>query len=350
MNLCSTAFPPGWIPRNALHYAFVFLQARLVGPGSHSALDPHSPQGASIERLFWIIFCITLVAYVLVIAGFARGAARSYTPEIDVNHVFKDEEGDRRSSFVVGSALAATVIAIFTVLFLSVKVGRGVQTVPAQNPVTIQVTGHQWWWEFTYPNDQAYLQITTANEIHVPLHTRIVILTRSSDVIHSFWAPSITGKRDLIPGYSSSFAFQVDRPGIYRGLCAEFCGLQHAHMGFAVVAEPFEQFAAWQEAQLADGKEPDNPETKRGRTVFLTHACAMCHTIRGTSAAATMGPDLTHFGSRMNLAAETLPNNPGSLAGWIIDPQNIKPGNHMAPNALSGQDLQALISYLESLE
>jgi cytochrome c oxidase subunit II len=347
MNAFSAALP---LLQNLVYSAWISFQARLTGPGPHSALHPRGPQGASAERLFWILFFIAFIAYVLTLAAFAKASARTYTPEMDVSHVIEDEEGDRRSSWYVGAAVGVTVITLFVVLFLSVKVGRGVQAVPPQNLVTIQVTGHQWWWEFNYPNDQSDLALTTANEIHVPLHTRVLLLTRSTDVIHSFWAPSITGKRDLIPGYASSISFEVDAPGVYHGQCAEFCGLQHAHMGFLIIAEPSGRFEAWKQAQLAPAKEPDNPETRRGQTVFLTHACVMCHTIRGTSALAVMGPDLTHVGSRANLAAETIPNTPGSLAGWIVDPQNIKPGNHMAPNALSGQDLQALITYLESLQ
>jgi cytochrome c oxidase subunit 2 len=349
MIICATALQFVSLAKSSFAVT-ILLQSRLTGPGPHSVLHPRGPEGTSIEHLFWILFGIVLVVFILVIAGLAAASARSYTPEIDVTHVIEDEAADRRATWFVGTAAGITVITLFIVLFLSVKVGRGVQAVYPQNSVTIQITAHQWWWEFTYPSEEPDLQITTANEVHVPTRTHVLLLTRSSDVIHSFWAPSITGKRDLVPGYTTSFSFQVDRPGIYHGQCAEFCGLQHAHMGFAVVAEPLEDFEAWKQNQVAEAKEPNNPETKRGQTVFLTHACVMCHTIRGTTAAANMGPDLTHVGSRMNLAAETIPNNPGFLAGWIVDPQNIKPGNHMAPNALSGQDLQALITYLESLQ
>jgi cytochrome c oxidase subunit 2 len=169
-------------------------------------------------------------------------------------------------------------------------------------------------------------------------------------VIHSFWVPSITGKRDLLPGYSSAFWFKVEQPGVYRGQCAEFCGFQHAHMGFSVIAQPVDDFQAWQQQQLKSASDPTSDQTKRGREVFLTHACLMCHTIRGTDAGSRMGPDLTHLASRNMIAAETLPNTPGALAGWILDPQRIKPGTEMSPNSLSPDDLQALLAYLQTLQ
>jgi cytochrome c oxidase subunit 2 len=228
--------------------------------------------------------------------------------------------------------------------------GKKVEGLTSKNPVTIQVTGHQWWWEITYPNPQADQTVVTANEIHIPVHTPVVILTNSADVIHSFWAPNINGKRDLLPGYSSAFWIQIDQPGTYHGQCAEFCGLQHAHMGFSIVAEDANEFQAWEAQQLKPATEPTDEEAARGRAVFLTHACIMCHTIRGTDAGSKYGPDLTHLASRQMIAAETLPNTSGALAGWIVDPQRIKPGNKMAPNPLPPDDLQALIKYLQILK
>jgi cytochrome c oxidase subunit 2 len=330
----------------------VLLQSAPVAtdPGAHSILHPVSPQGAQIEWLYWVIFWICFAVYVLMIFGFTTAAAKSYSVDREPPPIIEDEEGDRKSSWFVGSAVAVTVLTLFVVLGFSVAKEKPVQGTPKTDSVTIQVTGHQWWWEVTYPNSQANQTINTANEIHIPIGTPIVILTKSTDVIHSFWAPSITGKRDLVPGISSAFSFQVDTPGYYRGQCAEFCGLQHAHMGFAVVAESADDFEAWKKDQVSDAVEPANPQDARGREVFLTHACLMCHTIQGTQAGSRMGPDLTHLASRRMIAAETLPNTPGALGGWIVDPQRVKPGNHMSPNGLTGDDLQALISYLQSLK
>jgi cytochrome c oxidase subunit II len=318
-------------------------------PGEHSIMHPAGPQASNIEWLYWVIFWISFVAFVLTVAGFARAAARTRTSAPEMLPIMRNPEGDRRAHWAVGSAVVVTVLTLFAILFMSVITGKKVEGVSSSNPITIQVTGHQWWWEVAYPNPQADQTVTTANEIHVPVGKPVVILTNSADVIHSFWPPSINGKRDLLTGNSSAFWIQVDQPGVYRGQCAEFCGLQHAHMGFSIVAEREDQFEAWQQQQLKPAKEPTDAEASRGRQVFLTHSCLMCHTVRGTDAGSRVGPDLTHIASRTMIAAETLPNTRGALAGWIVDPQRQKPGNQMPPNPLAPDDLQALITYLQTL-
>jgi cytochrome c oxidase subunit II len=328
----------------------LLAQAMPLEPGRHLILHPGAPQSSHIEWLYWVIFWITFAVFLLMILGFTRAGARAHVDAIEPLPVTKSEEADRKATWAVGSAVAVTVITLFVVLVLSVVTGKRAGGLTSKNPITIQIIGHQWWWEINYPNSQADQTVTTANEIHVPVGTPVVILTNSADVIHSFWAPSINGKRDLLPGYSSAFWFKVDEPGIYRGQCAEFCGLQHAHMGFSVTAEPVDQFQAWEQQQLKPAADPTTPEATRGRAVFLTHACLMCHTIRGTDAGSRVGPDLTHLASRNMIAAETLPNSTGALAGWILDPQRIKPGVRMSPNPLAPDDLQALIAYLRSLQ
>lgn len=330
---------------------FVLLaQAMPLDPGRHSILSPAAPQGSHIEWLYWVIFWILLVVYVLMIVGFTGAGAKSKSDAIFPLPVIEDKEGDRKAKWAVGTAVAITVVTLFVVLVLSVVTGKNAAGLTSKNPVTIQVIGHQWWWEVVYPNTQADQTVTTANEIHVPVNTPVVILTNSTDVIHSFWAPNITGKRDLLPGYSTAFWIKVEQPGVYRGQCAEFCGLQHAHMGFSVIAQSAEDFQAWEQQQLKPAAEPTDDEIKRGKEVFMTHACLMCHTIRGTDAGSRMGPDLTHLASRNMIAAESLPNTRGALAGWILDPQRIKPGAQMAPNALAPDDLQALLAYLQTLQ
>jgi cytochrome c oxidase subunit II len=328
----------------------LLAQGAPLDPGGHVILHPAAPQGSHIEWLYWVIFWITFVVYIVMVAAFTRAGAKTLTSATEPLPVMEDEEGDRRAAWGVGSALAITVLTLFAILVCSVVTNKRVEGLTSKNPVTIQVIGHQWWWEVNYPNPQADQTVTTANEIHVPVGTPVVILTNSTDVIHSFWAPSITGKRDLLPGYSSAFWFQVDKPGIYHGQCAEFCGLQHAHMGFSIIAESADEFQSWEQQQLKPAADPKNEEASRGRAVFLTHTCLMCHTIRGTDAGSRVGPDLTHIGSRKMIAAETLPNTAGALAGWIVDPQRIKPGARMSPNPLGTDDLQALITYLQSLQ
>jgi cytochrome c oxidase subunit II len=324
--------------------------AGLNAPGAHSVFDGAASQGRHIEKLFTVMFVVCVAVYVLMLAVFIAGSRRTYSSEEKPLPVLKNPGADEIAKWWVGSALLVTAGIVFLFLFLSIRTGAYVQDVATQNSVTIQVTGHQWWWEVVYPNSQADQTIVTANEIHVPVGQRVAILTNSADVIHSFWVPSLTGKRDLIPGYSTAVAFTANRPGVYRGQCAEFCGLQHAHMGFSVVAQSPEDFESWQQAQLASSKEPDDPATTRGKDVFMKQACVMCHTVRGTTAGSRIGPDLTHIGSRSEIAAGLLPNNAGSLGGWILDPQRIKPGTLMPPNDLSGEDLEALIRYLQSLQ
>jgi cytochrome c oxidase subunit 2 len=216
--------------------------------------------------------------------------------------------------------------------------------------VTIAVTGHQWWWEIEYEDANPSRRVITANEIHIPVGRPIALKVSSHDVIHSFWAPNLQGKRDLIPGYMTAIWMQADREGVFRGQCAEFCGRQHAHMAFEVVAEPESRFDRWLDDQRQEARVPASPQEERGREAFMSARCPGCHSIRGTDARGLVGPDLTHIGSRVSLGAGILPNARGHLAGWISNPQAIKPGNVMPPNPLSADDLMALLAYLESLK
>jgi cytochrome c oxidase subunit 2 len=214
----------------------------------------------------------------------------------------------------------------------------------------VRVTGHQWWWEIEYLDATPADRIRTANELHIPAGRPVTLELISDDVIHSFWVPSLQGKRDLLPGYANNLQVQASRPGRYRGECAEFCGWQHAHMAFVVHAHEPEAFVRWQREQRRPAREPVSPEQVRGREVFLGSTCAQCHAIRGTDAAAMLGPDLTHLASREQIAAGTLPNDAANLSAWILDPRRFKPGTTMPPAQLSAQDLGALVAYLSSLE
>jgi cytochrome c oxidase subunit 2 len=173
---------------------------------------------------------------------------------------------------------------------------------------------------------------------------------RTADVIHSFWVPSLTSKRDLIPSKTNQLWLQADRAGTYRGQCAEFCGVQHAGMSFLVVAQPAGAFRSWLADQARPASTPTAALAARGEQVFTSAACSSCHTVRGTSAQGDVGPDLTHFGSRQELGAGVAPNTTGWLGGWIADSQTVKPGNLMPPQPLPSADLQAVIAYLESLK
>jgi cytochrome c oxidase subunit II len=178
----------------------------------------------------------------------------------------------------------------------------------------------------------------------------VLFLLNARDVIHSFWAPNLAGKKDLIPGYTQSMWFQADTAGIYRGQCAEFCGMEHALMAMFVVAQPRAEYDAWVARQREPAQAPTDSVAARGKEVFMTGSCAMCHSIDGTEAGSHVGPDLTHLASRRTIAAGTLPNTRGALAGWIVDAQGIKPGAKMPPNAIEPRDLDALLTYLQSLK
>jgi cytochrome c oxidase subunit II len=247
-------------------------------------------------------------------------------------------------------AVGVTVVLLLVFLVTDLSVGRTLDPVPRAHPITIEVTGKQWWWDITYADTSAQGRFTTANEIHVPVGQPVLLLLTARDVIHSFWAPNLAGKKDLIPGYTQSMWFQADTAGDYRAQCAEFCGVQHAKMALHVIADPPETYRQWVASQRAPAKTPTDSVADRGREVFLTGQCAMCHAITGTSAASRNGPDLTHLASRRTIAAGTLPNTRGALAGWIVDPQQVKPGAHMPPNQLSPPDLDALLTYLQSLK
>jgi cytochrome c oxidase subunit II len=258
---------------------------------------------------------------------------------------------ETRLRTVVGIATGLTVLILFGLTVVSVSVGKIVSaSIAPTGSLMIEVTGTQWWWKVRYASDDPSRTLQTANEIHIPVGQPVAIRGNSDDVIHSFWVPSLQGKRDLIPGRPTLEWLQADHPGEYRGQCAEFCGLQHAHMAFWVIAETPDQFSAWMDHQLRPAVEPSDDENKRGQEIFLKSACVLCHTIRGTDAGAQAGPDLTHFGSRKTIAAGTLSNTRGSLAGWIADPQNIKPGTHMATVPIQPAEMQPLIDYLESLK
>lgn len=326
--------------------------AAFGGPlsGFQSALNPAGPGSQRIADLWLAILGVCIVAFVIVwifLLRTFRGSTRSVEPPPVIHDT---QSADRTATKVVGGFLTVTILTLFFILVTSVMAGKKVtQGLSSKNPLTINVTGHQWWWEIRYPNANASKTIITANEIHIPTGVPILMNASSRDVIHSFWAPNVHGKRDLIPGYGSAFWFEVDKPGIYRGQCAEFCGLEHAKMSFFIIAEPLDKYQAWQAQQLADAHAPANDLERQGQQVFLRSTCVMCHTIRGTIAGSRVGPDLTHLASRHSIAAATLPNSAGNLGAWIVDSQHIKPGNQMPPNPLSGEDLTALLAYLENL-
>lgn len=319
--------------------------------GNQSSLNPAGPAAAHIEFEFALIFWITMAVYCLVLLVLVIAVARRrHSLDVMPEPMQTDEASERRARRVVGAAMGVTVLLLFVMLIGSFETSRALGSMNDENALTIDVYGHQWWWEIQYPNHEAYKVVETANEIHLPVGVPIRFHGTSRDVIHSFWAPNVHGKRDLMPGYETEIVMQIDQPGSWRGQCAEYCGEQHAHMAFFMVAQSKEEFTQWLNAQAQSAVEPNTPPAIHGQQVFLTHACVMCHTVRGTTAGSRVGPDLTHLASRTTIAAGLLPNNIGNLGGWILNAQSLKPGCRMPPNQLSGSDLQDLLAYLETLK
>lgn len=323
----------------------------LQGLHTQSVLDPVGPLAASTARLWWFSLTVATVVYLATIATLCWALARARRREQSTTEPPLDQAAaESRMTRGVGIAIGATVVILLVFLGYDLSVGRTLSPIPKAHPLTIELTGHQWWWEATYADTSVHDRFTTANEIHVPVGQPVLFLLSSNDVIHSLWVPNLAGKKDLIPGYTQSFWFRADSAGTYRGQCAEFCGHQHAKMALFVIAEPLAQYQQWVRAQRDTALTPLDPVAAHGREVFLTGTCVMCHAIGGTTAGSHAGPDLTHLASRRTIAAGSLPNTRGNLAGWIVDPQGIKPGAKMPPNLLRPNDLDALLTYLQSLK
>jgi cytochrome c oxidase subunit 2 len=332
------------------------------------ALLPQGPQARSISVLWWQYLAITSLVALLVITFVAIAIWRHGKPE-DANPGeprlsreaapplgtaaralrYLDATSERRKLQVVVAATVLTVVVLFVLLVSSITTGSYLARLDPRGAPWIEVTGAQWWWRVRYHDAVASNTFETANEIHVPVGKPVLLQLKASDVIHSFWVPNLHGKLDLIPGQDNRMLIQADRPGTFKGQCAEFCGLGHARMSLLVIAQPPERFEAWRAHQRKPARAPQNATEMRGQEVFLNGPCVMCHAITGTPASSHAGPDLTHVASRKTLGAGTLPNRRGHLAGWILNAQSIKPGNHMPNVSLPPDDLQALLSYLESL-
>jgi cytochrome c oxidase subunit II len=312
----------------------------LAGCGSkQDALDAHSKAARGISSLWWSMLAgsslaLSIVALVLLLAWVRR--RKPGVPGV--------RDGDRAAwGVVVGLGLVVPIVVLSALfLFANIFLVRDT-TLPtasaaaADRPtLTIRVIGHQFWWEVRYPGTRA----VTANEIHIPARTNVQVLLYTRDVIHSFWVPELNKKVDLIPEQTNRLLLYADKPGRYRGQCAEFCGLQHAHMGMYVYADPPATFKQWLARE-------SQPAPRAGSQLFVDK-CGSCHTIRGTAASTHVGPDLTHVGSRSSLAALTIPNSTERMREWIRDPQRLKPGSLMPAVELTGTQVRRLVAYLEA--
>jgi cytochrome c oxidase subunit 2 len=317
----------------------------------HSVLLTASPQAHMIATLAWWMFGVAAVVWLAVVCATllaGRRRRRRRREQGSDGLVRVEEATDRRLERVVAVSVFATILVLAGFLAFDFAVGRAL----AQHPnvaLTIEVTGRQWWWSARYEDPAPHRIVETANEIHVPVGQPIQLKLRAADVIHSLWVPSLNGKRDLIPGYTTTLWFRADTAGVYRGQCAEFCGLQHAAMGLYIIAEPPVQFAAWLAAASTPTAPPTDPVLVRGQRIFMRQ-CAVCHSISGTEARGTVGPGLSHFKSRSSIAAGTLSNTRENLTRWIRNPAAYKPGVRMPAVAIDDTELAALVAYLETLK
>jgi cytochrome c oxidase subunit 2 len=311
-----------------------------------SALNTHSPQSSEIKFLLFIFIALaaliwTAVMIAVLIAVLQRAHHHGDPLQVELNR-------EHRAGAVIFSLSCLTVVLVLGLSFVSYSAQRSIFTDGGSGPL-IRIIGHQWWWEVQYQGSPSEV-FTTANEIRVPIGEPVTVQLETRDVIHSFWVPSLMGKMDLINGQQNQLQFTASHAGVYRGQCAEFCGLQHAHMAFEVVALSSSEYAKWRAGQIARAQPPADPEARDGQRLFSARGCALCHTIRGTSAGGRVGPDLTHLASRRTIAAARLPMTIGNLAGWIADPQHVKPGNLMPRVPLDGNELIAVTHYLGGLK
>jgi cytochrome c oxidase subunit 2 len=313
--------------------------------GPLSVLSPGGPAARTLSRLGWFVMLVFSAATVIVWAILVWAAGRRHGSLLEHEPI---DEHDGHSWIVIGGfAIPAAVLGVVFVLTLTTMRAFPLDHHPGE--ADIRVTGRQWWWQVEYVRGGPDQRLRTASEIHIPTGRLVTIELETRDVIHSFWVPRLHGKVDLIPGMVNRIHLQASAPGVYQGQCAEFCGLQHTKMRFLVVADTPERFEAWLREQRAAAVPAVTPEATQGRELFLTGACSACHTIRGTPARGTIGPDLTHLASR-GMIAGALPNDTADLAAWVTHAQSLKPGARMPSLAqFEGDELRALVSYLQTL-
>jgi cytochrome c oxidase subunit 2 len=328
------------------------LLITLAGVGTAKAaplqyLTGHGAKAAPVVALTWGVLLIAVT--VIVIVALLLAGAIWHRPALawvkGARDGLQSHEGGLEWLWI---GVGLTGVALLFTIGWTVKVLADIARPPGPAPVSIEVTGRQWWWQVRYMTGNPSREFLTANEIHIPVGKPVRLKLVGGDVIHSFWIPQLAGKMDAIPGQTNETWIEADAPGVYRGQCTEYCGLQHSHMGVLVVAESEARFRQWWAHQLDAPPAPQGIAAE-GQPAFAVH-CGGCHAVRGTQAAGTAGPDLSHLRKRLTLAAGTLKNDPASLMHWVSDPQSVKPGSLMPTPAVSGHDLVAITAYLESLE
>lgn len=317
------------------------LPALLAGcTGPQSALDPAGRGAEQVSNLFWWMVAGAAVVW-LTVMGVAIAS---------LFHHAQPHEERRIKMLIIGGGVTFPTVVLTVLLIYGLRLLPELTAPAPEGSLQITVTGEQWWWRVRYdpPNGQP---VMLANEIRLPVGEPVQFILDTPDVIHSFWIPALGGKMDMIPGRITRLALHPTRTGVFRGQCAEYCGASHTWMAFDVVVQEPAEFAEWLANQAAPAREPRSESGRLGAGLFNAHGCSACHTIRGTEAAGVVGPDLTHLGSRLTIAAGTLPNKPEDLQRWIAQTHAVKPGVHMPHfGMLPEEDLAALAAYLQELQ
>jgi cytochrome c oxidase subunit II len=329
--------------RSVLRWALPALALALSGCAAETnLLRGRGPAAAEINTLWWFMFGVGLAIYLLVIVLALIAAVRGRRR--------REQDLPARLNerlFVIAGGIAMPTVVLLATLIFTVITGRAVVAREGTADLQIEVIGHQFWWEVRYPGQG----FTTANEIHIPVGEPVEFKLRAADVIHSLWVPELHGKLDLMPGADHYITLEASEAGVYRGICAEFCGVQHAHMYFLVIAQPRDEWEAW----VAQQQQPAvvDASLERGRDLYFRTGCASCHAIQGVTQSAitgTIAPDLTHLASRRTIGSGMVENVRGNLTQWVVNPHSIKSGVKMPSAILESEDLEALIDFLESLQ
>jgi cytochrome c oxidase subunit 2 len=322
--------------------AVVVLATTVVAAGcgdkSPSMLKTHGSEASRIAGIWWLMFGLGAGVYAVVAFFIVWAIVRGR----------RAEGGEGRVSdnlWIVWGGVVVPVLILGVLAVVTVQATSELRK-PEAGALQVEVVGKRWWWAVTYPGTS----VTTANEIRLPAGRPVEIGLDSDNVVHSFWVPQLAGKLDMIPGQHNILRFTPRTPGTYIGECAEFCGIEHARMDFVVIVQTTTDFDRWMTRHEITPSAPDGEAASEGEVTLVTQACAGCHTIRGTPAQGTVGPDLTDFGERSTIGARTVPNTPENLAKWIVDAGALKPGALMPPMPMSDRDVQNVIAYLEGLK
>jgi cytochrome c oxidase subunit 2 len=329
-------------------FPLVACLALAACAGRQSPLNPTGDQAMFSDLVWRVMLVVCGVMYVLVMAFLAWALVRARTARAETEPAVGATAAEPAMERGLAGWSALIIAGLVGLSLVSFVADRGLAMIGPQ-PLHVKITGAQWWWQIEYTDGGPSERINSANELHLPVGRPVRLTLVANDVIHSFWVPNLSGKEDLIPGRTNVLALTPRRVGVFRGQCAEFCGLQHAHMALAVVVEEPAAFETWRRRQLSAAAAPATPAEATGQALFLQKGCAVCHRIAGTDAGGVTGPDLSHVAGRRTLAAGSLPNTRAAMISWIDDPQAHKPGATMPKIPLSAQERATLADYLETL-